>query len=534
MSSRVMGCVGLAACVLGLGVSSLGSPAAHATTMPTPPVLTVAPSNWLGLVNVYRAASGLPALTDEPSWDQGILNHLQYMALTPGAMSGYAHSEDPSSPYYTASGALEASRSDLWLGLTLTSANEAIDGWLTAPFHAEAMLRPGLQQIAFAMSTKYPGAGLDVLGGLDYSNNNAFYTSSSSPILFPGPGMSTNLSSFGGESPSPLQTCGWDTLTEPVGLPLFAILPGAVPPGASASLTLPTGEVESSAAGSVCVVDQYTYTSTDPLYGPTGADILSGDHLVIVIPRQPLLAGTNSVDLALPGQPDVRWSFNELSPIVVANASGATLTAPTGGVVRSLNVKVSESGQPLAGVPVQFSIAGSVASFTGGASSVTVVTDSSGIASTPSVVAGPSPGYVQVTESVASDPSSWTTSLTIYNAAPELSTSITGPRQSRAGALVTERVIITNVSASVARWIHVSLQLPSRQWQPVSRGGAATTASGLSWQIPALAAGASSVTTLRLRAPRSRSVGLFRLDAQASGSALDHAGSVQVVRFVVR
>jgi hypothetical protein len=297
---------------------------ASATTVPTG-------QDWLGEVNMYRVASGLPTVTNEPAWDAGILDHLKYLADTPQSYRtgqyASAHTENPASPYYTAAGAREGASSDLGGGSSPVS---AIDTWLTCPFHAVGILRPTLGQVAFASG--YGGAGLDVISGLGQQPAVNF------PVLFPGNGMTTDLSSFcGGEVPSPLQTCGWQN---PAGLPLIALLTG--PPSArlTASLQGPAGQSMTSGSDNLCTVDANTYTSTDTIYGPTGAAILAGDNAVFLIPRSALGPGTYHATISQPGQPDVSWSFNiepppsvvttGLFPAVVGRAYSTALAASGG------------------------------------------------------------------------------------------------------------------------------------------------------------------------------------------------------------
>lgn len=127
----------------------------------------------------------------------------------------------------------------------------------------------------------------------------------SEPVLHPG--ITTNLLAFGGVSPDPLETCGWKG--DKVGLPLIALLTQAPTPALTASLNGPTG-TESSNAGTLCVVDQNTYHSSDAVYAPTGLSILQGDNAVVLVPRRRLVNGSYSVDISQPGAPDIRWSFN--------------------------------------------------------------------------------------------------------------------------------------------------------------------------------------------------------------------------------
>jgi hypothetical protein len=244
-----------------------------------------------------------------------------------------AHTENPSSPYYSASGAQEAGYSDLTQGGGSTAV-QAIDGWLKAPFHAIGMLRAQLTQVAFANDPATGYAGLDVIQGID-SNQPATTT----PILFPGQGATTDLVRFNAdEVPSPLETCGWLGRAN-IGLPLVALLTAAPDPGASAELLRQDGVVQSSAAGSLCVVDEYTYRSSDPVYGQTGASILHGDHAVLLIPSSPLSNGAYSATIHQPGRPDISWSFqtfvpppqNTSLPAISGSATtGGTLTVAQG------------------------------------------------------------------------------------------------------------------------------------------------------------------------------------------------------------
>ncbi len=262
-------------------------------------------TDWLDEINVYREAAGESAVADQSAWDAGIVDHLTYLADTPESYftGQYAslHSENPASPYYTAAGAEEGESSDLILGAVGFTPVQLIDLWLTAPFHAVGMLRSQLTEVAFAYDPTTGDAGLDILRGLDYD-----LPAATGPVLFPGPWMTTDLTDFiGGESPDPLQTCGW---APPTGLPLIALLPQSPAPGLSAQLTGPDG-TQTSAAGNLCVVDDNTYYSSDPVYGPTGLEILQQDNAVFLIPNSALAAGSYQATINQPGQPVITWSF---------------------------------------------------------------------------------------------------------------------------------------------------------------------------------------------------------------------------------
>lgn len=290
-----------------LALSWAGSPPASAAVVAGSSGSSYATQpGWLGGVNLYREGSGLPPVSDQPAWDAGIQHHLTYLADTPsdyqtGAYAS-AHTENPQSPYYTSDGAHEAASSNLITGATGESDVELIDGWLDSPFHAVGILRPSLTQVAFVSDPSSGDAGLDVISGLDQSQG-----SPSAPILFPGPGMTTNLSRFAGEYPDPRETCGWSG--DSVGLPLIALLTQDPDPSLTAQLRSPGGSTESTANGELCLVDDHTYRSSDPVYGSNGASILQTDHAVFLIPRAPLAAGAYVATISQAGQPDITWSF---------------------------------------------------------------------------------------------------------------------------------------------------------------------------------------------------------------------------------
>ena len=312
--------------------------------------------DWLNEINRYRTASGLAPVTDQPAWDAGIEDHLNYLLNSWGYFTGIyqnVHNENPASPYYTAAGAKEGESSDLLLGGGYPPVY-AIDQWLQAPFHAEAILRPGLTQVAFANLGGY--AGLDVLSGLGPAPVPPPL------VLFPGPGMTTNLTAFTGELPTPIKSCGapfssLGTYEQPSGLSLIAVLPTAPLDGMSATLTSPTNPSFSTALGNLCVVDENTYVSPDPIYGGTGALILKDDNAVFLMPSAPLQEGSYTATISQPGLPDITWSFFVQPPLtmpVVAmssaqDGSGYWLTNSQGGVnvFGTANYYGSMLGQPL-------------------------------------------------------------------------------------------------------------------------------------------------------------------------------------------
>jgi hypothetical protein len=255
---------------------------------------------WLTEINRYRLAARLAPVVAQPAWVTGLRLHLNYLHNTPRKFKAgpyaSAHAENPFSPWYTPAGALEARSSDIGYGDTPV---DGIDDWWVAPFHAVGMLRPQLRQVGFALN-RYGRAGLDVIQGV-----NRGVPDGPRPVLFPPLGATTDLVSFDGEFPDPRETCGWKGTT---GLPLIALLPSA--PSTLLNATLTHGRrSESSGAGSICVVDEHTFRTSDAVYGPNGRSILAGDHAVFLLPRHPLTNGTYVARIRQFGRPDIAWAF---------------------------------------------------------------------------------------------------------------------------------------------------------------------------------------------------------------------------------
>ena len=265
-------------------------------------------SDWVSEINRYRTATGLAPVSDQPAWDVGMEHHFLYLRNTPGNLeqSPYnsVHTENPASPWYTPDGANEAASSDIILnGQHLTEVS-VVDAFLTGPFHAIGIFDPQLTQVALQLETSEFGEMELGNAMLDIGSGIVSGPQWTVPILFPGPGMTTDLVRLHPEAPDPDESCKDDNL----GLPIFALLTQAPDPALTATVTGPTGTVTST-DGTLCVIDSSTYVSTDPVFGSTGAATLAFSNAVVLIPRDPLTNGTYAVTIHQPGQPDVAWSF---------------------------------------------------------------------------------------------------------------------------------------------------------------------------------------------------------------------------------
>jgi hypothetical protein len=278
-------------------VVALAACMGHLADAGQPTAAAAGTATWLERLNEYRSESGLAAVSPEPSWSAGIVDHLNYLANTPPELRtgeySNMHEQNPASPFSTPQGALAAQSANLGYA---DDPSEAIDQWMTSPFHALGLLRPGLRRSAFGQVGR--AVGLDVLRGNEAAPPQQ--------VLFPGDGAIVDVDAYSGhESPTPMESCV-DTAFR--GLPIVAMLTAAPSEQLTASLTMPDGRVLRT-ADELCVVTSSTYRSTDPLYAGLGLELLRGSNAVFVIPRQPLARGAYTVQLAQPSRPTISWRF---------------------------------------------------------------------------------------------------------------------------------------------------------------------------------------------------------------------------------
>jgi hypothetical protein len=231
------------------------------------------------IVNHYRLASGLNPVAIDPSLNGPAQIHSCWMADNDTLGHGDGHDDG--------SGLLSdiaVARSELFTD------ERFVNLWMTGPYHAMGLLRAGLARGGYGTCTDgngyyHKGATFDVLSG--YRRVNL-----PNPVVFPGQGSTTDLTSFISEDPNPLHNCGWDT----AGLPVFTMLPEAPLPSTTATMTGPGGPVE------VCVVTEHDDVTN-------GQSLLHYDRAVLVIPKEPLSPGTWQVHVDT-GVRLVDWSFD--------------------------------------------------------------------------------------------------------------------------------------------------------------------------------------------------------------------------------
>jgi len=262
---------------------------------------------WLDRLNTWRANANVSTLPENTTWSQGDQLHSVYMVKS----GDVAHSENPSSPYYTAAGNLAAQNGNIQVSSTTsTTDDQIIDWWMAAPFHAMGMMDPRLTSTGFgsyrdgATSPWQEGATLDTLRGNSFSGGTY-------PVYFPGDGTTEPLTTYSGnEFPDPLTGCSGYSM--PVGLPVFIQVGGSVTTSVTAHSFTGNG-----VALAHCVIDGNNPAVGSNLYYRGG---------VIVIPRAPLVNGvTYAVSLTVNGLP-YSWSFtvgafNTVNPLACTSAS---------------------------------------------------------------------------------------------------------------------------------------------------------------------------------------------------------------------
>ena len=268
------------------------------------PASAVTDDDWLGIVNTYRAMSGLAPVSANGTWSAEATAHSCYML-----QNGIAHDETPGRPGYTPGGDVAGNSGNVAVSSDVSArARKHIDLWMTGPFHAIGILRHNLTTSGFGLCADAAGAAwksgatLDVIRGLDSSRPRP-----TAPIVFPGNGSTIPLDRFVTESPNPRDMCGWRDDPDGVGLPLIVMMPAGVS-GASATLTGPNGPIPT------CVLHAGNVSDA------TARAILRADNAVVVLPQDVLAKGAYSATVSSEkiSRPSGTWQ----SPISTSRLAG--------------------------------------------------------------------------------------------------------------------------------------------------------------------------------------------------------------------
>ncbi len=300
---------------------------------------------WLTRLNSYREAAGLPAVKENLAYSEGDLRHAQYLVVNRKAivLGAQMHSEDPGKPLFSAQG-LEAARASDVIPPTGASldADEAIDGWMAAPFHALPMLDPDLKEAGFGLYCEGTECAAALRVGRDESWARAHQVSMahldperkqhdqpglyempvaehrlSSPVQFPPNGAEITVDSFDGmEWPNPLAGC--KGYKPPTGPAITLQLGTEINPEITAhSFSSDGRELDS------CVFNALSYRNRDPVQLEAARENLKLRGAIVLIPRSPLKAGSGYDVSITAGDHTYAWSFSVASraPIMTKPAS---------------------------------------------------------------------------------------------------------------------------------------------------------------------------------------------------------------------
>jgi len=220
-----------------------------------------------------------------------------------------ASTEDVSNTWYSPAGATEAANSNLMLSDNVAVTDrQALDFWMSKPFHALGLLDPALQSTGFGSFREDDGpfdpyrmgAVADVRQGLGFIPNSVSF-----PVEWPSQNSTVYLTSYdGNEQPDPLTSC--PGYSAPSGLP---ILLQAGPGGST-----PTVGAHSIRQGNVdlphCAFTANSYINgLDPALQSLGRQILAASDAVVLIPQAPLTPGASyTVSIVVNGQA-LAWTF---------------------------------------------------------------------------------------------------------------------------------------------------------------------------------------------------------------------------------
>lgn len=299
----------------------VAAPALPGASADPSPVFITPDAPWLQAVNYFREMAALPPVVEDAALSYGSKLHSCYML-----QNGITHAEQPGAPGYTPEGNAAGQNGNVGVhSLAGTSERFFIELWMTGPFHAIGLLRPGLQRVGFgkcdnASAPLYRSAAtLDVIRGLGAA------PALTSPVLFPGDGMTTSLDRFQVEAPNPLSFCGWP-VNGGAGLPVLALMPEPALGPVSSSIVGPNGPLE-------------TCTLSSGSTSGLARSIIESANAVITLPRRKLEPGSYTVTV-ITGARTVSWSFT----IDPAAATGVMPPANPGNTPKAPISVASPSG----------------------------------------------------------------------------------------------------------------------------------------------------------------------------------------------
>lgn len=276
-------------------------------------------ATWLETLNYYRIASGVPPVKELKAFSEAAKKHAIYVGKTPEkyftGVYANKHKENPDSPYATEAGITDGAGQIAWS--SSDSAANSVHQLMAAPIHTIGFLRENLETTGYGFS---PEDGKDSFVHTFSTLSGLSKEKRSKVILFPGDGSTVKLNSFdGNEVPEPRESCAgdWKSFS---GLAIIASLLKEPHKNLKASLTTPD-EVTFDDPENFCVVTENNFKTTDESYGGALGPILSNDHMVVMFARNPLSYGLHTAKITQPGQKDITWSFNVLTPPLATHST---------------------------------------------------------------------------------------------------------------------------------------------------------------------------------------------------------------------
>jgi uncharacterized protein YkwD len=301
--------------------ASVTAPAAAPASLPAAeevPGTASTSSNWLTVLNGYRARLKVPPVGEDPALSRGCLAHAKYLVTNYGQMMAHGgspgaslHQEDESKREYSPEGLKAAQASDVVYQPRNKMTQDqlmaqAIEWWISGPFHRPELLSPELMQAGFGQYCE----GVGCVSALDIASDSALALPGGSPLAepieVPPDGATVEAPRFGGEWPDPVSSCpGYSAFAPAITLQLGLHVPAKI---TDASLTQTTG----AAAGTklaTCAYDFESYTNPDRGTQAKGREVLKSFGEVVMMVRDPLAGGeTYRVAMNVNGKP-YTWSF---------------------------------------------------------------------------------------------------------------------------------------------------------------------------------------------------------------------------------
>ena len=246
------------------------------------------------LVDRYRAAVGLSAVTLDARLSKGCMEHARYMQLNKDsdAMAGLnAHQQRPRLRGASAAGAACGKAADLFFGVS--DLEVAVDGWMATLYHRRPILSPTLERIGVGYAKLRDGSYMAALMFVDAKGSDV---SAKWPVAYPADNQGAVPLEFDDEVPNPV--------------------PGGARAGYPITLQFPPYDKVTGVRARL--VDErgrdVTFYLSDPEHPATSFGQWGVVCLVPKLPLRPKARYEVRVDATWNGKPGTwRWSFTTIA-----------------------------------------------------------------------------------------------------------------------------------------------------------------------------------------------------------------------------